>query len=182
MVDRRTQIQHLTDSPFRKGLSDMGIRMLTTAFTGVAAGLVVLLGSGQALAEVVQTSQAFENGIAGDGSFSADATATDAGELSVETSAAGGGLSGLPICRCRFRYRWDRPRPRAPRGYSRSSNSPRASTRSRSPSPAPSARASTTAALPPPPPRPRSSGPTRTPTVASRARSPVRVSPTCQAR
>lgn len=67
--------------------------MLTTAFTGVAAGLVVLLGSGQALAEVVQTSEAFENGIAGGGSFSADATATDAGE---QGAVAGARFANLP--------------------------------------------------------------------------------------
>lgn len=76
----------------------MRIRLFTTAFTGIAAGLVVLLGSGPAMAATDQTASSFEQRSNGGGRAASEATATAGGAASIDTSALGGnGLLGLPL-------------------------------------------------------------------------------------
>lgn len=74
----------------------MRSRLLTTAVAGVTAGLVVLTGSGQALAAVSQDSHTYkyQTGLRA----SVSATTTDDGDLAIRAEATGfSGLLGLPI-------------------------------------------------------------------------------------
>lgn len=74
----------------------MRSRLITTTLAGVAAGLVVLLAPGQALADTAQTASGFEQRSNGGGRAAIETTATAQGAAIIDTSAVGGnGLLGL---------------------------------------------------------------------------------------